>query len=105
IAYAKANPGKLTCATQGNGTTSHLTAELFQMMAGVKLQQVPYRGSAPALTDLPAGNIDLMFDNLGVSLVLVNGGHLKLLVVATPKRMAPPPQVPTVPGTLPGLQS
>src|SRR5499425_436925 len=52
IAYAKANPGKITCATQGNGTTSHLTAELFQMMADVKFQQVPYRGSAPALTDL-----------------------------------------------------
>src|SRR5437868_2939288 len=65
IAYAKANPGKLTCATQGNGTTSHLTAELFQMMADVKFQQVPYRGSAPALTDLAAGNVDLMFDNLG----------------------------------------
>ena len=62
IAYAKANPGKLTCATQGNGTTSHLTAELFQMMADVKFQQVPYRGSAPALTDLAAGNVDLMFE-------------------------------------------
>src|SRR5262249_61201160 len=68
IAYAKANPGKLTAATQGNGTTSHLTSELFQLMAGVKFQQVPYRGSAPALTDLAAGNVDLMFDNLGVSL-------------------------------------
>src|SRR5258707_23103 len=73
IAYAKANPGKLTCATQGNGTTSHLTAELFQMMADVKFQQVPYRGSAPALTDLAAGNVDLMFDHLGASLALANG--------------------------------
>src|SRR5262245_9489588 len=95
IAYAKANPGKLTCATQGNGTTSHLTSEQFQMMAGVKFQQVPYRGSAPALTDLAAGNVDLMFDNLGVSLALVNGGQLKLLGVATPKRLATLPQVPT----------
>src|SRR6516165_9614900 len=84
IAYAKANPGKLTCATQGNGTTSHLTAELFQMMAEVKFQQVPYRGSAPALTDLAAGNVDLMFDNLGASLALVNGGQLRLLAVARP---------------------
>src|SRR5215471_2826939 len=105
IAYAKANPGKLTCATQGNGTTSHLTAELFQMMAGVKFQQVPYRGSAPALTDLSAGNVDLMFDNLGVSLALVNGGQLKLLGVATPKRMAALPQVPTIAETLPGFES
>src|SRR5256884_10012429 len=57
IAYAKANPGKISCATQGNGTTSHLTSELFQLMAGVKFQQVPYRGSAPALTDLVGGSV------------------------------------------------
>ena len=105
IAYAKANPGKLTCATQGNGTTSHLTAELFQMMADVKFQQVPYRGSAPALTDLAAGNVDLMFDNLGASLAVVNGGQLKLLGVATPKRMAALPQVPTIAETLGGFES
>jgi len=105
IAYAKANPGRLTCATQGNGTTSHLTAELFQMMADVKFQQVPYRGSAPALTDLAAGNVDVMFDNLGVSLALVKGGQLKLLGVATPNRMATLPQVPTIAQTLPGFES
>ncbi|TMJ74565.1 MAG: tripartite tricarboxylate transporter substrate binding protein [Alphaproteobacteria bacterium] len=105
IAYAKANPGKLTCATQGNGTTSHLTSELFQLMAQVKFQQVPYRGSAPALTDLAAGNVDLMFDNLGASLALVNGGQLKLLGVATPKRMAALPQVPTIAETLGGFES
>jgi tripartite-type tricarboxylate transporter receptor subunit TctC len=105
IAYAKANPGKLTAATQGNGTTSHLTSELFQLMAGVKFQQVPYRGSAPALTDLAAGNVDLMFDNLGVSLALVKGGQLKLLGVATPKRMNALPDVPTIAETLPGFES
>jgi tripartite-type tricarboxylate transporter receptor subunit TctC len=105
IAYAKANPGKLTSATQGNGTTSHLTSEMFQMMAGVKFQHVPYRGSAPALTDLVAGSVDLMFDNLGVSLPLVKGGKLKLLAVATPKRMASLPDIPTIAQTLPGFES
>jgi tripartite-type tricarboxylate transporter receptor subunit TctC len=105
IVYAKANPGKLTSATQGNGTTSHLTSELFQMMADVKFQHVPYRGSAPALTDLVAGSVDLMFDNLGVSLPLVKGGQLKLLGVATPKRMASLPDVPTIAETLPGFES
>jgi len=105
IAYAKANPGKLTSATQGNGTTSHLTSELFQMMADLKFQHVPYRGSAPALTDLVAGSVDLMFDNLGVSLPLVKGGQLKLLGVATPKRMASLPDVPTIAETLPGFES
>src|SRR6266516_1262637 len=102
---AKADPGKLTCATQGNGTTSHLTSELFQLMAQVKFQQVPYRGSAPALTDLATGNVDLMFDNLGVSLALVRGGQLKLLGVATPKRMAALPDVPTIAETLAGFES
>src|SRR5262249_47000859 len=105
IAYAKANPGRLTCATQGNGTTSHLTAELFQMMADVKFQQVPYRGSAPALTDLAAGNVDLMFGNPGVSVARVKGGQLKLLGVATPNRMAALPQVPTIAQTLGGFES
>ena len=69
----------MTSATQGNGTTSHLTSEMFQMMASVKVQHVPYRGSAPALADLVAGNVDIMFDNLGVSLALVKGGQLRLL--------------------------
>jgi tripartite-type tricarboxylate transporter receptor subunit TctC len=105
IAFAKANPGKLTSATQGNGTTSHLTSELFQLMAQVKVQHIPYRGSAPALTDLVGGSVDIMFDNLGVSLALVKAGQLKLLAVATPKRMASLPDVPTMAETLPGFES
>jgi len=105
IAYAKANPGKLTSATQGNGTTSHLTSEMFQMMAGVKVQHVPYRGSAPALQDLVSGSVDLMFDNLGSSLPLVQGGQLKLIAVATKTRMKDLPNVPTIAETLPGFES
>jgi len=105
IAHARANPGKVTSATQGNGTTSHLTSEMFQLMANVKFQHVPYRGSAPALQDLVAGSVDIMFDNLGVSLPLVKGGQLKLIAVATPKRMASLPEVPTIADTLPGFES
>jgi len=105
IADARANPGKITAATQGNGSTSHLTAELFQMMAQVKFQNVPYRGSAPALQDLVGGNVEIMFDNLGVSLALVKGGQLKLIAVATEKRMASLPQVPAIAETLPGFEA
>src|SRR5262249_22175109 len=96
---------KITVATQGNGTTSHLTSELFQLSAKVKFQHVPYRGSAPALNDLLAGSVDVMFDNLGVSLPLVKGGKLKLIAVATPQRMAALPDVPTIAETLPGFES
>jgi tripartite-type tricarboxylate transporter receptor subunit TctC len=103
IAYAQANPGKVTAATQGNGTTSHLTSELFQMMAHVSLQNVPYRGSAPALNDLVAGSVDCMFDNLGVSMQLVRAGKLKLIAVASPQRLESMPDVPTIADTLPGF--
>src|ERR1700758_1085223 len=103
IAYAQANPGKITDATQGNGTTSQLTSEMFQMMAHIKLQNVPYRGSAPALNDLVAGSVDCMFDNLGVSLQLVKAGKLKLIAVASPQRMASLPDRPAIAETLPGF--
>jgi len=105
IEEVRARPGKITSATQGNGTTSHLTSELFQMMANVKFQHVPYRGSAPALQDLVGGSVDIMFDNLGVSLALVKGGQLRLIAVAAAKRMASLPNVPTLAETLPGFES
>jgi tripartite-type tricarboxylate transporter receptor subunit TctC len=105
IAFARANPGKVTDATQGNGTTSQLTSEMFQMIARVKLQNVPYRGSAPALNDLVAGSVDCMFDNLGVSLQLVKSGRLKLLAVASRERMASLPDVPAIAESLPGFES
>jgi tripartite-type tricarboxylate transporter receptor subunit TctC len=105
IDFAKANPEKLTSATQGVGSSASLITEMFQMMAGIKLRQIPYRGSAPALNDLVAGNVDIMFDNLGSSLPLVQGGKLKLLAITAPKRMAAHPDVPTVAEILPGFES
>jgi tripartite-type tricarboxylate transporter receptor subunit TctC len=105
IAWLKENPDKVTSATQGNGTTSHLTSELFQLMAKVKLQHIPYRGSAPALQGLLAGDVDLMFDNLGVSLGLTTAGQLKLLAVASAHRLPAMVGVPTIAETLPGFEA
>src|SRR5205085_11627710 len=96
---------KVTTATQGNGTTSHLTAELFQLMTDLKLRHIPYRGSAPALQGLLAGDVDLMFDNLGVSLPLVEAGKLKLLAVASAQRLPFLPDVPALAETLPGFEA
>jgi tripartite-type tricarboxylate transporter receptor subunit TctC len=105
IDYLQKNPDKVTAATQGNGTTSHLTSELFQLIAKVKLRNIPYRGSAPALQGLLAGDVDVMFDNLGVSLALVESGKLKLLAVASPARLPAMANVPTIAETLPGFQA
>jgi tripartite-type tricarboxylate transporter receptor subunit TctC len=105
IEYLQKNPDKVTAATQGNGTTSHLTAELFQAMAKVKLRCIPYRGSAPALQGLLAGDVDLMFDNLGVSFPLVEAGDLKLLAVASTQRLPSLADVPTLAEMLPGFEA
>ena len=105
IGFAKANPGKLTAATQGKGTTSHLTAAWFQVAAGVKFVEVPYRGSAPALQGIVAGDVDIMFDNFGISLPLAQSGQVRLVAVATPKRLPALPEVPAIAETLPDFVS
>src|SRR6476620_8145564 len=103
VAYAKAHPGELNSATQGIGTTSHLTSELFQQMAGVKFQHIHYRGSAPAVQDLVAGNVDVAFDNIGAAGALIRAGTIRALGLATEKPLASLPGVPTVKDTVPGF--
>src|SRR5262245_45316010 len=105
VAYAKANPDKLNYGSQGSGTTSHLTAELFKSVAGVRLTHVPYKGSAPAMAALLGAEIDLMFDNLGVTLPHVKSGALRALAVCGENRVASLPGVPTLSETLPGFVS
>jgi tripartite-type tricarboxylate transporter receptor subunit TctC len=94
IEYAKANPGKINMASPGNGTSVHLSGEMFMAMTGVKLVHVPYRGSAPALTDMISGQVQVMFDNLPSSLQHIRSGALRALAVTT---AAPSPQLPDVP--------
>jgi tripartite-type tricarboxylate transporter receptor subunit TctC len=96
IDYAKANPEKVTFASQGNGSTSHLTAILFEKLTGTKMVHVPYRGTTPALQDIMGGTVDVFFDNLGSSLSLHFGGELRILGVCSSERSASLPDVPTV---------
>ena len=96
IAYAKANPGKINYASQGIGTTSHLTAELFEKITQTKLVHVPYKGTAPAVNDLMAGNVDLMFNELASSIQLQNSGHGRILAVTTRQRVPSLPDTPTL---------
>ncbi len=96
IAYAKANPGKLNMASPGNGTGPHMAGELFKIMAGVDMVHVPYRGSPPALTDLLAGQVQVMFSPLSSSIEYVRGGQLRALAVTTAVRSEVLPNLPTV---------
>ena len=106
IAEAKASPKKLSFASSGNGTSIHLSGEMFKQMTGVELVHVPYRGSAPAVNDLIAGQVDLMFDNLPSSIEQVRGGNLRAIAVTSAKRSAALPDVPTIAESgLPGFDA
>jgi len=96
IAYAKANPGKLNFGSGSTGSAGHLAGELFKTMAGVEMTHIPYKGAAPAMTDLIGGQIQLMFDNLASSLAQVRAGKVKALAVTTAKRTTLAPDLPTI---------
>ena len=102
IAYAKANPGKLTMASAGNGTPQHAYGELFKMMAGVNLLHVPYRGGAPATTDLLGGQVQVMFASMPSTIEYIRAGKLRPLAVTTATRLEVLPNIPTVGEFLPG---
>ena len=105
IAYAKANPGKLSIASSGIGTSLHLSGELFKAMAHIQFVHVPYRGSAPGLTDVMAGQIQGMFDNVPSSFELVRSGKLRALGVTTKERSEALPDVPPISDTLSGFET
>jgi len=105
IAYVKANPDKINIASSGNGTSIHLSGELFKMMTGLKITHIPYKGSAPMLTDLLGGQVQVTFDNLPSSISHIRAGKLRALAVTTAKRSPELPDVPTVAETIPGYEA
>ena len=105
VAYAQRNPGKLSYATPGIGTGTHLAGELMQSLAGIQMVHVPYRGSAPAQQDVIAGRVPLLFDVQFSAMPFVRDGRLKLLALASPKRSQQTPDVPTMDETLPGFSA
>ncbi len=105
IAYAKANPGKVNMASSGNGTSIHLSGELFKAMTGVEMQHVPYRGSAPAITDMLGNRVQVMFDNMPSAISHIKAGSLRALAVTTADRSAELPDVPTVGDTVKGYEA
>ena len=105
IAHAKTHPGTINIASQGSGTSSHLTAELFKTLAGIDLVHVPYKGTAPAMTDLLGGQVEVMFDNLITAMPHIKAGKLRLLGVGAEKRVAAFPDVPAIGEMLLGFKS
>ena len=105
IAYAKANPGKVNLASSGNGTSIHMSGELFKMMTGLNMVHVPYRGSAPMLTDLIGGQVQVTFDNLPSSIEHIRAGRLRALAVTTATRSDALPDVPVVADFVPGYEA
>ncbi len=105
IDYAKANPGKLTMASAGNGTSGHVAGELFKAMAGIDLLHVPYRGGLPAVTDLLAGRVQVLFDVVTNSIDLIRSGKLRALGVTGTERCAALPDIPTVAQFVPGYEA
>ena len=105
IAYAKANPGKVNLASGGNGTAGHLSGELFKMMAGVNMVHVPYRGEAPALTDMLGGQVQAMFGTMPASIEYVRAGKLRPLAVTSARRSELLPDLPTVGEFVPGYEA
>ena len=103
IAYCHANAGKVTFASSGNGTTLHLSGELFKRLAKVEMTHIPYRGGAPAINDLIPGRVDVIFDNMPSILQHAKGGQLRALAVTTKERVAVVPEIPTIAETVPGF--
>jgi len=105
IAFVKANPGKVNLASSGNGTSVHLSGEMFMAMSGTKMQHVPYRGAAPAITDLLGGQVQVIFDNMPSILQHIRSGSLRALAVTTTERSPQLPEVPPVAETVPGYEA
>ncbi len=105
IAYVKANPGKVNMASSGNGTSVHLSGEMFMAMSDTKMQHVPYRGAAPAITDMLGGQVQVIFDNMPSIIQHIRSGSLRALAVTTATRSAQLPDVPTVADTVPGYEA
>jgi tripartite-type tricarboxylate transporter receptor subunit TctC len=105
IAYVKANPGKVNMASSGNGTSVHLSGEMFMAMSDTKMQHVPYRGAAPAITDMLGGQVQVIFDNMPSIIQHIRSGSLRALAVTTTTRSPQLPDVPTVADTVPGYEA
>ncbi|MDB5617011.1 tripartite tricarboxylate transporter substrate binding protein [Tardiphaga sp.] len=105
IAYVKANPGKVNMASSGNGTSVHLSGEMFMMMSGAKMQHIPYRGAALAITDMLGGQVQVIFDNMPSIIQHIKGGSLRALAVTTAEKSELLPDVPTLGATVPGYEA